>query len=273
MKTNLNKDINFSLQNMDNYKKKIDYKSTEIVDIYSKIITEYLRYIIKTITIKNNKISKFIISRGLNTITHVFIHLLYYTKNVDILYFHCEKAFYFYVEFVTQISEDDKTFLQLSSRDATNYVYKKTIFDINYEVKRTIVEETPETQNKLDIVNAYINIYKIFTEKLIHSEVFYSNNYTIHIDRVANIINLLNFTSLNIDDVTCFETICDALCNKISNLETFYDIIMRVVKKMIKDPTILKNIDNNLKNDTIEFIDVDSNYNNNPVKFINLLIH
>ena len=81
---------------------------------------------IKTITIKNGKISQFIISRGLNTITHVFTNLLYYTKNVDILYFHCEKAFYFYAEFVTQISEDDKTFLQLSSRDATNYVYKKT---------------------------------------------------------------------------------------------------------------------------------------------------
>ena len=114
MKTILNKDTNFSLQNINNYNKKIDCKSNEIIDIYSKIIIEYLKYIIKTITIKNNKISKFIISRGLNTITHVFIHLLYYTKNVDILHFHCEKAFYFYVEFVTQISEDDKTFLQLT---------------------------------------------------------------------------------------------------------------------------------------------------------------
>jgi hypothetical protein len=196
---------------------------------------------------------------------------LYYTKNVDILYFHCEKAFYFYVEFVTQISEDDKTFLQLSSRDATNYVYKKTIFDINYEVKRNIIEETPETQNKLDIVNRYINIYKILTEKLIHSEVFYSTNYTIHVDRVANIINILNFTNLNIDEAICFESICDALCNKITNLENYFDIIMRIIKKMIKELSILKNIDNNLKNDIIEFTDID--YNNNPVKFINLLIH
>ena len=271
MKTNLNKDINFSLQNIDNYKKKIDCKTTEIIDIYSKIIIEYLRYIIKTITIKNGKISKFIISRGLNTITHVFIHLLYYTKNVDILYFHCEKAFYFYAEFVTQISEDDKTFLQLSSRDATNYVYKKTIFDINYEVKRNTTEETPETQNKLDIVNSYINIYKILTEKLIHSEVFYSTAYKIHIDRVENIINILNFTTFTIDEVKCLETIVDALCNKMTNLESFCDVVIRIIKKIIKAPSVLKNIDNNLKNNTIEIIDVD--YNNNPVKFINLLIH
>jgi hypothetical protein len=271
MKTNLNKDINFSLQNIDNYKKKIDCKTNEIIDIYSKIIIEYLRYIIKTITIKNAKISKFIISRGLNTITHVFTHLLYYTKNIDILHFHCEKAFYFYVEFVTQISEDDKTFLQLSSRDATNYVYKKTIFDINYEVKRTVVEETPETQNKLDVVNGYINIYKILTEKLIHNEAFYSTNHKIHIDRAENIIHMLNYTTFTIDEVKCLETIFDALCNKMPNLETFYDVIIRIIKKIIKDPSILKNIDNNLKNNVIDFIDVD--YNNNPVKFINLLVH
>ena len=67
MKTNLNKDINFSLQNIENYKKKIDCKTPEIIEIYAKIIIEYLRYIIKTITIKNGKISQFIISRGLNT--------------------------------------------------------------------------------------------------------------------------------------------------------------------------------------------------------------
>jgi hypothetical protein len=271
MKTNLNKDINFSLQNIDNYKKNIDCNTNEIIDIYSKIIIEYLRYIIKTITVKNTKMTKFIISRGLNTITHVFTHLLYYTKNVDILPFHCEKAFYFYVEFVTQISEDDKTFLQLSSRDATNYVYKKTIFDINYEVKRTVADETVETQNKLDTVNCYINIYKILTEKLIHSELFYSTNHKIHIDRAENIINILNCTAFNIDDVRCIEIIVDALCNKISNVETFYDAIMRTIKKIIKDPTIIKNIDNNLKNNVIDFIDVD--YNNNPVKFINLLVH
>ena len=271
MKTNLTKDANFSLQNIDNYKKKIDCNATEIIDIYSKIIIEYLRYIIKTITIKNIKISKFIISRGLNTISHVFINLLYYTKNVGLLYFHCEKAFYFYVEFVTQISEDDKTFLQLSSRDATNYVYKKTIFDINYEVKRTPVDETPETQNKLDVVNSYINIYKILTEKLIHNEAFYSTHHKIHIDRVENIINILNSATFTINEVECLETIVDALCSKMTNLETFYDVILRTIKKIIKDTSLLKNVDNNLKLNVIDFIDVD--YTNNPVKFINLLVH
>ena len=271
MKPTLNKDINFSLQNIDNYKKSIDCKTNEIIEIYSKIIIEYLRYIIKTITIKNAKISKFIISRGLNTITHVFTHLLYYTKNVDILYFHCEKAFYFYVEFVTQISEDDKTFLQLSSRDATNYVYKKTIFDINYEVKRDTTDETDETQNKLDIVNSYINIYKILTEKLIHNEAFYSTNHKMYIDKAENIIHILNCTTFVINDIRCLESIFDALCNKITNVETFYDVILRIIKKILKEPSILNNIDNNLKNNEIVFIDVE--YNNNPVKFINLLIH
>ena len=47
--------------------------------------------------------------------------------------------------------------------------------------------------------------------------------------------------------------------------------MLRIIKKMSKEPSILKNIDNNLKNDVVEFVDLD--YNNNPVKFINLLVH
>ena len=109
------------------------------------------------------------------------------------------------------------------------------------------------------------------TEKLIHSEVFYGTAHKIHIDRVENIINTLNFTNFTIVEVNCFESICDALCNKITSLETFYDIIIRIIKKMIKDSSILKNVDNNLKNDVVEVIDID--YHNNPVKFINLLVH
>ena len=61
MKTNVNKDINFSLQNIENYKKKIDCTTNEIIENYAKIIVEYKRYIIKTITIKNEITKKLII--------------------------------------------------------------------------------------------------------------------------------------------------------------------------------------------------------------------
>ena len=49
-------------------------------------------------------------------------------------YFHSQKSFYFYVEFIGQISEDQHSFLHLSSKDASIFVYKKTIFEINDEI-------------------------------------------------------------------------------------------------------------------------------------------
>ena len=116
--------INFSLQNIENYKINTHLILSEIMEKYSQIVIEYLKYIMKTIDFKKNKIIKFINLRGLNTLTHVFKYILYYTKDLNNTFYQCEKAFYFYVEFVTQISDDDKVFLQLSSRDAINYVYK-----------------------------------------------------------------------------------------------------------------------------------------------------
>ena len=117
MKTNIsNKDNNYSLHNLENYKKNIDTDIAEVTEKYYKLLLEYYKFIIENIKIKNENLTRFIIIRGLDTITNVFNNILYYTKNIDMTYFHCQKSFYFYVEFVGQISEDEKMFLQLTSR-------------------------------------------------------------------------------------------------------------------------------------------------------------
>jgi hypothetical protein len=72
---------------------------------------------------------------------------------VDLTYFHCQKSFYFYVEFVSQISEDEKMFLQLTSRDASTYVYKKTIFEINNEFKKMNDDMSDTTREKFEVIN------------------------------------------------------------------------------------------------------------------------
>jgi hypothetical protein len=162
-----NKDNNYSLQNQENYKKEFNCNVSEIVEKYSELITEYFKFIMENIKIKNTKFSKFIIIRGLDTITNVFLHILYFTKNIDLTYFHSQKSYYFYVEFVGQISDDEKMFLQLTSRDATIYVYKKTIFDINNEFKKKNDDTTAEFKEKMNIINSYINLYKTYINKII----------------------------------------------------------------------------------------------------------
>lgn len=53
MKTNSNNsNTNFSLQNIENYKKNLDLNLSEIMEKYSQIVIEYLKYIMKTIDFK-----------------------------------------------------------------------------------------------------------------------------------------------------------------------------------------------------------------------------
>ena len=129
-------DNNYSLNNSENYRKTIECSLGEVTKKYGDLLIEYSNFISENIKVKNTSFSRFIIIRGLDTITNVFLNIFNATKNIDLTYFHCQKSFYFYVEFVGQISDDEKTFLQLTSRDATTYVYKKTVFDINNEFKK-----------------------------------------------------------------------------------------------------------------------------------------
>jgi hypothetical protein len=51
-------------------------------------------------------------------------------------YYHAIKSFYIYIEFIEQIAEDHHSFLKLYSRDATLFVYKKTIYGIPLDVTK-----------------------------------------------------------------------------------------------------------------------------------------
>jgi hypothetical protein len=227
---NTNKDNNFSLQNLDNYRKKIDNTTSEITEKYYMLIAEYFKFITENIKVKNSNFSKFIIMRGLDTITNVFNSIFYYTKNIDLTYFHCQKSFYFYVEFVGQISEDEKMFLQLSSRDATLYVYKKTIFEINNEGKNTI-ESSKLINDQIEIINSYMNIYKTLVYKIIQSDVLTKNN-NLYIETFEKICKKINKTNLNNENVVLLNTIIDRLYFLISDVDYFFDIVQEFTKKM-----------------------------------------
>ena len=50
--------------------------------------------------------------------------------------YHIKKGYLYYIEFVGQISEDNNSYLQLSSKDAMLFVYKKTIFELNNDFRK-----------------------------------------------------------------------------------------------------------------------------------------
>ena len=234
MKTNIsNKDNNYSLHNLENYKKNIDNDISEITEKYYILLLEYYKFIIENIKTKNANLTKFIIIRGLDTITNVFNNILYYTKNINMTYFHCQKSFYFYVEFVGQISEDEKMFLQLTSRDATTYVYKKTIFEINNERRKNNEQLSSETSDKIFIINNYNNIYKTLLYKIIQSENTNENtNKNIsYIDLFERICEKINKTKFNKENIVMLNDIIDKFYFDIIDINYFYEVIQHFFKK------------------------------------------
>lgn len=152
-----------SLQNPENYKCAFDLKINEYLQKYQALIEEYIIFSHDNIYIQNVVYYKFVIKRGVETLNHIFNFLLMYTKNLDLTYYHCQKSFYYYVEFIGQMGDDNHSFLQLNSKDASLFVYKKTIFDINNEYRKEFSATNEDLQ--------YLKVIKYFTK--IHNELLF----------------------------------------------------------------------------------------------------
>ena len=165
---------NYILNNSNNYKKTITYHWKEIVDKYLEVIMEYIKSIFENIKIKKTNFSKYIIIRGLDTITHVFRFLFLYTKNLNMTFYNTQRAYYYYIEFIDQISEEEISFLKLNTNDAILYVYKKTIYQINESYRKNINELKKEEQIIFDLLNEYIYMLKCIIIEFIYSNDIYN---------------------------------------------------------------------------------------------------
>ena len=158
------------LYNIQNYNKKLDAPNEIILKKFNEIINEYLLHFIDNNILKNIDYSNFILVRGLKTLTHIFNLLLLYTKNINLTVYHCKKAYLFYVEFIGQIGNDNHSYLQLNSKDATLFVYKKTIFEINNEYRKTLEISDIEERDTFNYISKYTEIYNGIIESVIDNE-------------------------------------------------------------------------------------------------------
>ena len=230
-----------------------------------------MRFITEKIIMKNKKYYYFIFERGLETLIHVFSVIFYYTKNLELTFYHTQKACYFYVEFIEQISDDNVTFLQLSSRDAILFVYKKTIFDINNEYKKSIQEPISEDKIILSTINLYTNIYKSIVLFIIKHDDFKYENKTNYINMCSELINeTLNKNKINpnIIHLNCLYLFTTLLDDKNIEIHIFFKLLDEFIKKIISkkkfDEKIIKNniydieiqnfIDDNRLNKIVEWI-------------------
>ena len=186
-----------SLSNIDNYKAQLTNSSSEVFVKYLDLISEYLSQCVEAIYIRDDAYYKYIIMQGVNTISHVFKLLLLYTNNLELTYYHCQKSFYYYVEFIGQIGDDNHSFLQLNSKDASLFVYKKTIFNINNEYRKefaSMIDVNIVTNN----VGCLIKIYNKMIGHVIADHEFVSDDKKTMIDDIDESLTKLRQHLLNL---------------------------------------------------------------------------
>lgn len=125
---------------------------------YIGLIHELIESIVENIYIDKKEYLKYIITKGIKNTSYIYIFLLLYTKNLDLTIYHTQKSILYYVEFISQIGQDTNNLLKLNSTDATIFIYKKTIFDINVDFRNQYIE-TQEIKNQMNTLKQYMGIY------------------------------------------------------------------------------------------------------------------
>lgn len=169
-------------------------KLKESIDIilqkYISLIEDYQNLFFENIKINNEKYYKYLLLNGIKTISTVFLFILMYTRSLPTTYFHTEKGYYIYIEFVSQIDNQNHSFLQLNGKDASLFVYKKTIFEIDNNIKKDFVCKEKE---KLDIINNFYGILlKLYNYNLEDEEFNCLEDYKSNLQK----INQINFNIL-----------------------------------------------------------------------------
>ena len=179
------------LSDINNYNDNINVNVCVLFLRYVGVVHELITSIMDNIHIKNHEYLKYILIKGIKNTTYIYTFLLLYTKNIELTMYHVEKSILYYVEFVGQISQDVNDYLKLSTTDATLFIYKRTIFDIDCEFRKNYIE-TDETKNIINSLHQYIDIYN--TIIMLYVNTFDLDAYTI-CDLQKNIITKLYKTT------------------------------------------------------------------------------
>jgi hypothetical protein len=151
----------------------IKFDKHDIKKIYIAFISvlfDYLHTFKHNIIEKKGNYSIKVIKKGISMLKHVMNVLFLYTRNTELIYKHLNKSFLYYIEFIEQIGEEGNTFLQLSSKDAMLFVYKKTIFDINIEYKKKM--EYSEIESKtIDTILENLNLFIFIAEYSLFADI------------------------------------------------------------------------------------------------------
>jgi len=232
----------YSITNNDNYKQTINYNVENILEKYLSILTEYFKHLEESNFNIYNQYYKYIIINGVNCINNIFKILLLYTNNIELVLYHTQKSFIYYIEFITQIGDENNNFLQLNSKDATLFVYKKTIFEINNDIRKDFSIKK-DNREILDNINNYILLSKKIIDDFINinDENIYKNIQNKILPILKKLIEVLFINNIDIDLQYKIE-IVEIILNKHNNNSENFIVNLQSIIKKIKRKNFIINI-------------------------------
>jgi hypothetical protein len=99
----------------------------QIIEKYVTIINEFLVLFSQSNLINE---SPNVLVIGINTLHRVFEYVLIKTQSLEKTVYYAQKANYYFLEYMDQITQSNTFIDSLNHIDATVFVYKKTIFDL-----------------------------------------------------------------------------------------------------------------------------------------------
>jgi len=173
---------NLALSNVENYKNELDSNEHILFLKYVGLIHELFQCCTENIYIQKEDYLKYIMIKGIKNTFYIYNFLLLYTKNVELAIYHTQKSIIYYIEFISQIGEDTNNLLQLNSKDATLFIFKKTIFEVNEDTRKNY-KENKVTKEKLEMLQLYIDFYNNLLIQVISEYDFKANN-TISLQKI-----------------------------------------------------------------------------------------
>lgn len=172
------------IKNIEFYNKTMDTPLTDVCLKVVDIANYYILYSFES-SFKNTCMTQ----KGVDVILNIFSMILLYTKNIDIAIEYTNNSIYYFIEYVSQITTKDSEFVcaNLTIKDAILYVYRKSIFEINENHKRTFEFDSNESIY-FDAVNMFIKTYSTILKSFIGN----INYHTTDIDDIKTYIYKIN---------------------------------------------------------------------------------
>lgn len=225
----------YSIENANVYRSSIIEHPSVLFEKYMQIINEYFIHSIESLQHENiHELQtyhdyKYILKTGFNGLTYVFKVLLLYTRNLELTYFHTQKAIYYYIEFIHQISNDINVSVQLTPKDALLFIYKKTIFQIQNDYRHKFVETSDDFyKNKI-----VCNMISIYTKVIFREIDQFKFTYDFASSNSSNTLNTVN-TVNSPNNIHLSETVSVVQCPNFQFIKTLNTHIHGITVSMIQ---------------------------------------